>query len=419
MDRFPALPMDHAAFHEIDTPQQAYAIGFLLADGSVREPTNRSRFRVNLRILAGDIQACRMVQEIAGGNLRSIEKGYRAEWDVSSDSIAADLIALGVTPRKTFTVAVQWDRIPAHLHGAVLAGLIDGDGHLRFNRKGRRAEISIVTASTALKDQLLERFPFFKVVNCPPSGRRKCLLYQLIVENNRVLLNALIMQVYNPLPFQILTRKQKVLDKIRAYLEDQDAYDRGLDEVPALMASGLTQEQIAMRLGTSVRPVRERLLRSGYDGKVVKITPEDMHEMKRLHESGLTVLQIHTAMGIATKQAVRFRLQTMGCLTKVKQAPMPHPKAGEILRLHQAGIPAFEIAEQVHLGRALVCKILRQEGISLCRGSALKLPPDGMAWADAEMQRGRTITSVAKELGVSTTLIRIRQRERAKQLLQG
>ena len=416
---FPAFPADHTAFQMIDTPQKAYIIGFLLADGYVREPTNRARSRVNLRIKACDIEACRMVQQIAGGNLHLIEDGYRAMWEVSSDAIAADLDVLGITPRKSFTATLQWNRIPSHLHGAVLAGLIDGDGHLRFNRKGRRAEISIVTASSSLRDQLQDRFPFFKTVIFRPSDTRKSTLFQLVVENNRTLLKALISQVYDPLPFPILDRKQKVLDQIRTYLEDQDAYDRGMDEVPALMAAGFTQEEIAERLGTSVRPVRDHLLRSGYDGKVVKFTAEDLEEMKRLHESGLTARQIHAATGKATEQAVRYRLQTMDCISKTKQAPMRHPMTAEILRHHQAGIPAFQIAEQVYLGRTLVCKILRQEGISLCRGSALKLPPDGIAWAEAEMQKGRTITSVAKELGVSTTLIRIRLNERAKLLQQG
>jgi len=418
--RFPALPVDHTAFHEIETPQKAYAVGFLLADGTVKDPRpGLSRSVVNLRILAGDIQVCRMVQKIAGGCLYLIEDGYRACWQVNSDAIAADLIALGITPRKTFTGALQWDRIPVHLHGAVLAGLIDGDGNMRVDRRKRRMEISITSASIPLRDQLLERFPFFRCVEMPPSEKRKSSLFRINVEGSRDRMNALIQTVYDQLPFKILDRKQEVLDQIRAYLEDQDAYDRGMDEVPALMASGLTQEQIAVRLGTSVRPVRERLLRAGYVGKVVMFTAEDMQEMKRLHESGLSVLQIHAAIGKATQQAVRHRLQAMGCLTKIKQPPTRHPMTPEILRLHKTGIPAFEIAEQVHLGRTLVCKILRQEGVRLYRGSPMRLTPADVSWAMAQLRDGRAITPVAKELGVSTTLIRIRLKERQKQQKQG
>jgi hypothetical protein len=91
----------------------------------------------------------------------------------------------------------------------------------------------------------------------------------------------------------------------------------------------------------------------------------------------------------------------------------------EILRLHKTGIPAFEIAEQVHLGRTLVCKILRQEGVRLYRGSPMRLTPADVSWAMAQLRDGRAITPVAKELGVSTTLIRIRLKERQKQQKQG
>jgi hypothetical protein len=82
--------------------------------------------------------------------------------------LAADLIALGITPRKTFTLALQWGAVPDPLHGAIVAGLIDGDGALDFKPKAHRSRIAIVTASAALKDQLLERFPFFKLVEAPP-----------------------------------------------------------------------------------------------------------------------------------------------------------------------------------------------------------------------------------------------------------
>ena len=53
--RYPAFPVNHAAFHVIDSPQKAYVIGFLLANGFVREPTIGISYRVNLRILAADI----------------------------------------------------------------------------------------------------------------------------------------------------------------------------------------------------------------------------------------------------------------------------------------------------------------------------------------------------------------------------
>jgi len=244
--RFPALPVNHHAFKVIDTHQKAYILGFLLADGCVLDPcpARYQKSRVNLKILAGDIQACRMAQEIAGGNLRLMENGYRVIWEVSSDDIAADLIALGITPRKSLTASIEWDRIPDHLHGAVIAGLIDGDGHLRFREKTRHAEISIASGSVTLRDQLLDRFWFFKSVEEQPTGKRKNVLYRIFVESNRERLRSLVANVYFTLPFSILARKQAVLNEITDYLNAQEVYIKRMAAVPHLKRSGIKAHAI-------------------------------------------------------------------------------------------------------------------------------------------------------------------------------
>jgi len=96
--RFPALPMIPTAFQVIDTPQKAYLLGFLLADGCVLAARpGYYRARVNLRILAGDIQACRMVQQVAGGKrekakrMKASERRGAGRVEVRVD-MAADLM---------------------------------------------------------------------------------------------------------------------------------------------------------------------------------------------------------------------------------------------------------------------------------------------------------------------------------------
>jgi hypothetical protein len=353
-----------------------------------------------------------MIQALVGGRLRLIEKGYRAEWEVYSASIAADLISLGVTPRKTASAALNWEAIPATLHGAVLAGLIDGDGHLRFNRKKRRAEMVLVTASAVLKDQLLERFSFLKVMVVQPTKKRHCVLYRVEVGNNRQRLGALLRVVYEALPFQILNRKQAVLNQIRAYLVDLDAYDERMGHVPAMKAAGLTIQQIAEALGTSKRPVLDRLRQAGVDSKRVVYTQEDRQEMRRLHEQGMTVLEIHAAIRKGSEQAVRYHLQRMGCIDPTKKVQPRHQDADAILMEHKKGKPAYQIAAEKGICSRVVCRVLRQEGALLVGGSPQKLNDEQIEWADAELNAGRTLRAVAQELGVSETLIRFRRKER-------
>jgi hypothetical protein len=411
--RFPALPVNHSAFREIDTHEKAYALGFLLADGCVREPRQRSGYRVNLRIKAVDLLACRRLQELAGGNLRLIEGGYRAEWEVSSATIAADLTKLGVTPRKTFTASLQWDLIPSDLHGAVLAGLIDGDGHMRYSKEKRRAELTIVTASSTLKDQLLERFWFFKSVEVLSKNPRRRTLYRIQVENHRERLGAMIQTIYGALPFPILGRKQAVLDQLKGFLAGQDAYDDQMGHVAELKASGLTIKQIAAALGTSVRPIRARLEAADIDSRRLVFTDDDHQELRRLHERGMTVLQVHRELGKGTEQAVRYQLQRMGCITK--RAPrgqkQKHPDAAAIVAEFRCSKPVHEIASDRRMSKGVICRVLREEGVQLNSGSAQKLFREQIVWADQELSKGHTLRSVAEALGVSGTLIRLRRKQ--------
>ncbi len=413
--RFPALPVNHNAFNVIDSHQKAYLVGFLLADGTVKDPRKGiSRSVVNLRILAGDIQACRMAQEIAGGNLRTIENGYRVIWEVNSDAIAVDLIALGITPRKSLTASLQWDSIPDHLHGAVLAGLIDGDGHLRFREMNKHAEISIASGSAALRDQLLERFWFFKSVEEQPQGKRKNVIFRIFVESNRERLRSLVANVYFTLPFPILARKQAVLDQIMEHLDDQDAYIKQMAAIPHLKRSGMTVEKIAAQFGTSVRPVLARLKAAGIS-KADLYTADDLDHMKRLHDGGSTIPDIHAAIGKGTEQAVRYRLHQMGCTSKKVMSWTRHPRTLEILSLHEQGMTGVQIGKQLGITAEMACKVLRMEGVSLRGGSPVKLTPELITWAVDAVSKGRTLKSVADEIGVSNTLVRLRLREKAEQ----
>ncbi len=94
-------------------------------------------------------------------------------------------------------------------------------------------------------------------------------------------------------------------------------------------------------------------------------TAEDLEQMKRLHERGKTVLEIHAAIGKGTEQAVRFRLQRLGCITKKPRRLARHPRTKDILRLHREGATALEIASRLGIDHKVVCRVLRGEGIAL------------------------------------------------------
>jgi transposase len=59
----------------------------------------------------------------------------------------------------------------------------------------------------------------------------------------------------------------------------------------------------------------------------------------------------------------------------------------------------------------VVGRILREEGVVLHAGSEKKLASEQIRWAQTELRKGRSLKDVSVELGVSTTLVRLRVRQ--------
>lgn len=122
-------------FDEITTEEEAYWLGFLYADGWVsasgnsielmltkKDENHIEKFRKFLN-LSNIIQQKTMVVE--GKSYGAVRVSFKSE------VIREQLINLGCTPRKTFTVKFPTeDQVPTHLIRHFIRGYIDGDGSL-------------------------------------------------------------------------------------------------------------------------------------------------------------------------------------------------------------------------------------------------------------------------------------------------
>jgi DNA-directed RNA polymerase specialized sigma24 family protein len=113
----------------------AYMIGFLMADGCISDPPNRSR-QVSIAIQEGDRCVLDRLNDLVGGGctigLRPQKKPNhqnQVALSFAHPRILSDLERHGLTPRKSFTA-----QLPPHLalNRHVWRGLIDGDGCLRW-----------------------------------------------------------------------------------------------------------------------------------------------------------------------------------------------------------------------------------------------------------------------------------------------
>lgn len=123
-------PLNQTVFNKIDTDAKAYWLGFLTADGSI---SPRGEIWLGLQLRDRDhLERFRSFLETTIP-VRTTHKprGYTSTTccyiSVHSLPMCADLVRLGVYPRKTQTLSAL-PTLPSHLFGSYLRGVFDGDG---------------------------------------------------------------------------------------------------------------------------------------------------------------------------------------------------------------------------------------------------------------------------------------------------
>jgi hypothetical protein len=124
---------DHGFFSSIKTPDQAYWLGFLAADGNVYG--NTITLRLAIRDLA-HVQAFAAAMGKGGEAKLSGGRYPSAVFYMTSHRAATDLSKLGVTPAKSLTLR-PWQPSP-DLAAHYWRGVFDGDGGFSHQRSGQR-----------------------------------------------------------------------------------------------------------------------------------------------------------------------------------------------------------------------------------------------------------------------------------------
>lgn len=121
-------------FETIDTVEKAYLLGFIFADGSLREASKQIGITQHQRSSWYLIQ---MIREFIKDNVSYWRDRdcYQIAW--SSDKMFSDLVSKGVVPNKTYEASEKecsslWESVPSGLKCDFLRGLLDGDGNVRF-----------------------------------------------------------------------------------------------------------------------------------------------------------------------------------------------------------------------------------------------------------------------------------------------
>jgi hypothetical protein len=124
-------------FKVIDSDEKAYWLGFIAADGVVYIGGRQHTVRIDLQ--PRDRHWIERFRDIIAPGMQITKHGDRSySFGIGSQELVHDLIAIGITPRKSLTL--EWPQVPDPFVMPFLCGYFDGDGCLH-RRQGRRKEL--------------------------------------------------------------------------------------------------------------------------------------------------------------------------------------------------------------------------------------------------------------------------------------
>lgn len=134
-------------FFEKWSPEMAYVLGFLYADGDIEDvrKSSRTQYITFASVDKGILESIRKVmcsehnlnyrapRKITYGNGKTYESSGIYRLRIGSKKMFDDLLKLGLTPRKSLTIKFP-DNIPNNYFSHFVRGYFDGDGCVTIKR---------------------------------------------------------------------------------------------------------------------------------------------------------------------------------------------------------------------------------------------------------------------------------------------
>lgn len=146
--------IDSMFFNKINTEEKAYWLGFLTADGYVKD--NKIELALaeidkeHVEKFKAAIKSKHTISKKTSNLNDKIFHSYRI--NIKDSQIANDLKSYGLTNTKSYDAHIPSEKIPSNLFRHYIRGLFDGDGSIYKGANG--INISIVTGSKQMNEDL-------------------------------------------------------------------------------------------------------------------------------------------------------------------------------------------------------------------------------------------------------------------------
>lgn len=201
--------LNESYFENIDTPEKAYILGLLFADGSIVLDNDRQP-SLKLELVETDVEILKRIQELLNSNGK-LTYNKRAErtngtysFSIRSQKIASDLSKWNIVPNKTY--AVDEIKIPEKFQEDYLRGYIDGDGSIYYSRNAWHVNIC------GHSKNIIQQFAHLgcSLINVPCHEITLCDNVYRYTWNNNEAVN-LIKAIYLNSPISIARKQEKAM----------------------------------------------------------------------------------------------------------------------------------------------------------------------------------------------------------------
>lgn len=148
-------------FEKIDSPEKAYWIGFITADGNIYKREGHSSL-LSVSVKDTDIELLQGLQKELSTTKpifiiqdKRRENTKMATLQISSDLLCNQLLKIGIGIRKTFDLSIKqiFASIPKQLWSSFLLGYFDGDGSIDIPEQGiSKSHVRISAPIKSLND---------------------------------------------------------------------------------------------------------------------------------------------------------------------------------------------------------------------------------------------------------------------------
>lgn len=183
--------LDKHYFDNIDTPNKAYILGFLYADGYNNDINHTIVLTLNekdkdtLEKIRKEIKCEKPLYHISSVNKQDGKPRELESLILASKHMSETVKKWGLIPNKTFTLSFP-NFLPDNLISHFIRGYFDGDGcawvGANHNKDGKRMQVTIMSSMTfcrGLKEYIDNKFNIFTSLSVPTNHKPENGLFRI------------------------------------------------------------------------------------------------------------------------------------------------------------------------------------------------------------------------------------------------